>query len=431
MLLIPVPTRAFMPYVVSTTEHFGYAGLVVVLARTADARSQHEELVRDWTSLHDVTGPLLAVLCPDPHVSTDALAILNGDAKATVSFSRSQAISVPGLGLQHPSPQHADAFVQSLAESGFGFNYWARSDKDGKLADSFVQGLDESGSNSEFRPDRDRRRKFFARSRAPRQPEEHQAAWTEATSRCAEYFGISEKMVPSVLILSFWEKAAILIRLQPHISLYELIKAAVEIMGNKPREIDRLHQEIVLLKQSLRELRDEQAPWLAANRPFVKWRSKLDKFNRKLEETTGIDPALVADCQDGLGKFCDSDQVGDLPTNLRALHLTLCSHQSSSGLRHSDVWGLISQLESRSFPPTPAERDLYSQPIREVEAQLKQSQNQEWHERYALHLSDAIIAAYEGLFGAIMNVRSLGTAALASWDLRIIDIGSHPGLRAE
>ncbi|GGR82093.1 hypothetical protein GCM10010252_20900 [Streptomyces aureoverticillatus] len=66
MISIPLEARDYLPYVMEAARREGYLGLVVVLARTAEARNLHKELTRDWTSIHDVTGHALAVLCPEP-----------------------------------------------------------------------------------------------------------------------------------------------------------------------------------------------------------------------------------------------------------------------------------------------------------------------------------------------------------------------------
>lgn len=56
MLTVPVSVRGVLPHLVAATEACGYAGMLVVLARTADARAWHNELTTDWTSIHDVTA---------------------------------------------------------------------------------------------------------------------------------------------------------------------------------------------------------------------------------------------------------------------------------------------------------------------------------------------------------------------------------------
>jgi hypothetical protein len=68
MFLVPISTEALLPHVVRAAEAAGYAGLMVVLARTAEAEELHHELTHYWTSLHSVTGSLVAILCPDPEM---------------------------------------------------------------------------------------------------------------------------------------------------------------------------------------------------------------------------------------------------------------------------------------------------------------------------------------------------------------------------
>jgi hypothetical protein len=293
-----------------------------------------------------------------------------------------------------------------LAKQGMGFRFWD----------------DLGGSHNRF-----------VRSRAPLPPEDHYAAWTEAASLCAEYFGIDEELVPSVLILSFWEKAAILVRLQSHMSLYELIKVVRGSLGDKPRKLARLRHEIERLDQSIHDMRHKEKTWMKANRPFAEWRAKLGTVDRQLEQTTGIDPALIERCQGGLRKWRDSGQVDDLPADLpidlRALHVALQSPNSSSELHHSQVWGLILRLESDNPLPGPhTEPEQYSQPIRELEAQLGEARDQERVQRAALHLSDAIITGYNDLFPPTRTTRTSGSAGLTGWTLCTIERDSRSPL---
>ena len=66
MLVVPIPTDRYLAHVVDAAKSAGYGALLVVLVRTADARDFHDAIIDDWTSLHDVTGDFVAVLCPDP-----------------------------------------------------------------------------------------------------------------------------------------------------------------------------------------------------------------------------------------------------------------------------------------------------------------------------------------------------------------------------
>src|ERR1022692_1774109 len=166
MFVVPVPADEFLPFVIRAIQANGYVGLFIVLARTADAREQHEELTRDWTSIHDVTGPLLAVLCPDPRTLRSAV---------VYDSSISTGITAQGLvsGTWHFDPRDATAIEVLISH----------------YRDRAVQAA----------------RPFSARA--------HQDAWSEATSRCARYFGVPEGSLPSLLVLSYLDRSATLISL--------------------------------------------------------------------------------------------------------------------------------------------------------------------------------------------------------------------------
>jgi hypothetical protein len=137
MLLAPVPTEEFLAHVMRAAERCGYAGLVVILARTADARPQHEELTRDWTSLHDVTGSVLALLCPDPDSS----------ALGSAVYGPNGGVRAESLRLRHSSDKSKAEFSR----------YFWDSEMERYVRRSF---------------------EYWFPSRAPRSRHQHQAAWT-------------------------------------------------------------------------------------------------------------------------------------------------------------------------------------------------------------------------------------------------------------
>jgi len=65
VLVVPM-TKDFLDHVIETIKLCDYDALVIVLARTADAETLHNDLTQRWSSLHDVSRSLLALLCPDP-----------------------------------------------------------------------------------------------------------------------------------------------------------------------------------------------------------------------------------------------------------------------------------------------------------------------------------------------------------------------------
>ena len=351
MELFPVTAAEYLPHIMRAAEASGYAGLMVVLARTADARPQHEELTRDWTSLHFVTGSLLAVLCPDPDASGHRSAVKGGPL--------GRAAGVPGLHLEHQSWQRQNSFQH---------NFW---DKQARLD--------------------------FSQSKATRSAEAHHAAWTEAASLCARFFGFAEAQLPSVLILSFWDETGVLIRLQPTITLYSFAKALAERFDDKLRKIDQMESEIEDLQESYRELQGKQSSWVSRNRLYLRWSSKLKNIEYLLGQSDGLDPALVARCQDGLRRMRESRQVGTLPNDLRYLHGQLKSQYPRGPLRHSAVWGLICELEAGGpFPVPTHEFSPYVAQLEDIPRTIRDARAQEMSLRGNMRLAEAVVRNVTG-----------------------------------
>lgn len=220
MLLVPLHTEAVLPHVVRAAEAAGYAGLLVVLARAAEARALHDELTEHWTSLHDVTGSLVAVLCPDP----DEL-----DRGGTSD----EILSCHGMRLRH-----------GAGLPGFASRF--RDHFDHTIYESVPAEYHTDWSPFGFR----------AVAQMPQIAQLHRDAWTEAASRCAGYFGIAERRLPCVLLLSLWERVAVAFAVRFTGTLYPLCKELAVDLGDAPRRIDRLKNREVRLTARLRDLAD-------------------------------------------------------------------------------------------------------------------------------------------------------------------------------
>jgi hypothetical protein len=212
MLVVSVPTQTILPHVVSTARDLGYAGLLFILARTAEASELHDELTRHWTSIHDVTGQSIAVVCPNP-LNLRAVYDLE-DYYGTDPHIDPTERDHPPLAIHN---------LQIASPRGF--------------EDGLQYSAGRAGALREFH------------AVPPAIPELHHAAWTEAVSRCAEYFGIGESELPAILVLGLKEKEAVLLRTDSQFSIYDFCKAiAVEMRcGETPSallaEISRLAAE--------------------------------------------------------------------------------------------------------------------------------------------------------------------------------------------
>jgi hypothetical protein len=259
MFVVPVPADEFLPFAIRAIESNDYAGLLIVLARTADARKQHKELTKDWTSIHDVTGPLLAVLCPEPEA-------LGGQA---VVFNRNTSTGIAAEGL----------------DSGT----WRFDHRDWKAFEALLERFGRGGERA-VRP-------YSARV--------HQEAWSEATSRCAKYFGIAESSLPSLLVLSYWERTATLIALANDTSIYALCKSVVGRLGTQSDDI--LHSKAAQEEAvaNLNSLQHESRRWERCQRqallPDAEWQEQLASLDRHVSMLDDMFPDLVATSRSSLG----------------------------------------------------------------------------------------------------------------------------------
>ncbi|MFD5700241.1 hypothetical protein [Streptomyces lasiicapitis] len=193
----PVNAQEALPYIVDAARREGYLGLMVILARTAEARTLHEELSRDWTSIHDVTGHRIAVLCPDPDFVED--------------------------------PEQEPYYTAyETARSDFWSNLTLYDC--GALTHTRVLAADDSSWLG------------VPVARPPYPEDVQQAAWTEAVSRCAEFFGVTERRLPAVLVLCLREQTDVLIELRPKTSLYKLCKRIASHPGYAPGDDSRLRE---------------------------------------------------------------------------------------------------------------------------------------------------------------------------------------------
>ncbi|WP_157430168.1 hypothetical protein [Actinomadura oligospora] len=272
MFITPLPVDIFLRHVLSASEDCGYAGVVLLLARTADARSQQEEVTRDWASVHDVTGPMLAVVCPVPYPQDGPRPVRGGGVPHPEG---SIAVGVEGLTLNCP---------QVGTWSSFPTRYWWSLE-----GERGFRGLGERAA------------------RISLSAEEHHAAWTQATTRTASYFGIEESLLPSVLVLSMWERRGVLLAVDERVSVYSLFKKLVENMGPAPRRLEELAREQAEVDDHLPQLAQALWDWEVARRRVpLEWPRQVDALDRHLGEVEYLDASLVGDCRRRLSEIRDT-----------------------------------------------------------------------------------------------------------------------------
>ena len=280
---------------------------MVILARTADARLQHWELTRDWTSIHDVTGQLIAVLCPDPI-----------------------------LGKSRIGNQVTDSFLGEIAHM-HDLDLFSLGGRESSFSWGIVNSVNHHSppgtliSVGEY-------------AEAPYEPKEHHVAWTQAVSSCATYFGIPEAQLPAVLILSFEEKTAVLMRMWPDsdVSFYRICKHIAENAGysddlyerraklkeTEPKQmweresVERISRVLTTLRATLTQPISEH--------PSGTLRSQFDGLDKHLGIAAAADPSQTQQWRDELASVRANGTGADAYRLLFAMRQML----SDSGQRN-------------------------------------------------------------------------------------------------
>lgn len=373
MIVIPIPVNYYLLPLLEAARFSGYIGLVFVLARAADAPDQHAELARDWTSLHDVTGPLIGVLCPSP----------TGDP----SESRVPGIMGSGVGVRGLmfKPDHGK----------FARTFWDEASKDARIRDAIDNGEPQD----------------IIRPRPPLPPTELAAAWTEVTTESAQHFGIAEDWLPCVLIMSLLEQTSLVVRLRPGLSIYQLLRTTIRTLGAEPARIAALHKRQSELAEALRTTRRRDAA-------YRDWKAKLEQLDAAIGTAEALDAGLRARCQTALRRVLETGEPGNAPTALAALHQQMPTTGDRLPLRHSAVSGLMKQLTaSGTIPPRPPDLDQ-GEALASEYAQAKETEKTM---REHLRLASAVITAYEQVFAAPTIEPVPGQGALRGWKVQYVD----------
>lgn len=258
--------------------------------------------------------------------------------------------------------------------------------------------------------------------RAPRPPEEHHAAWTEAVSRCASYFGIDEASLPSVLVLSWWDMTAVLIRLPPSLSLYHLTKIIVADLGGRVQDVIKLRAEVRRQEWLIYDL--EKHPERSQHL-FEMWKAQIKSLDRHLELIAALDPALIGQCQANLGKLLSGVFVRDLAGQLRAVDASITGTTEEVALRRRiqvKIRKVIRKLESgyaeAMLPYGLGPLDVQ---LQKAETALEGARNAVSEKEANLNLAETVKAACQHSFGRAKTTNMEGRRGLEGWKLCIIE----------
>ncbi|MFD6323433.1 alpha/beta fold hydrolase [Streptomyces sp. NPDC058442] len=290
MLVHPLPIGMFLKSLLSAAESCGYLGAVVLLARARDAEAQYRELTDHWTSVHDVTGPALAVLCPmPPHAGPHGVPHPADPGRGVVA---------EGMTLEVPHSRQR-----------FEENFWNDL--------SFGPGWDEA----------------FVKPERPAPAEVHASGWTQTVTDAAEFFGIEESHVPCLVVLSMGERHGTVIPIDESFGVYNFLKELKERMPSAPVRLGKLLDE---RQQLLRQI--------ARHRPGLE-PAQVQSLSRKLAEAEVLAPELTADCRARLQTLTQAEPSDADLRALRAVSDLLRSPQRQAERHNLRIRGLPSRLD--------------------------------------------------------------------------------------
>jgi hypothetical protein len=383
MFVVPVPADEFLPFVIRAIQANGYVGLFIVLARTADAREQHEELTRDWTSIHDVTGPLVAVLCPDPRT-----------LRSAVVYDRSISTGISAEGLVSGT--------------------WQFDPRDAAAIEALISHYRDRGVQAA--------RPFSARA--------HQDAWSEATSRCARYFGVPEGLLPSLLVLSYLDRSATLISLGGDTSIYALCKSVVNRLGTLPDDLMRTREAQQAAVSRWSRLRDDSSAWDKRQRavmlPYAEWHEQIVSLDRHIARLEGLLPDLVVQARSSLARLMADEAAGpEVCGQLRILDKAINTPDFNGAdipIRriHTKIWKVVRKLEADpKAHPLPERVNPYRSPVASAEAEIERLKLLVQQQTSSLQFSKAVRESVRNLHRVEESHEPQPIRHLQDWELRI------------
>ncbi|MFI6089534.1 hypothetical protein [Streptomyces sp. NPDC051218] len=188
----------------------GYAGLVFLVSRTADAPKLQERFLREWSDIHDVTAHYLGVVIPHPR-----------GAMPLGGAGNYEAVLVRGVErLSNPDKRHSwypEGQVPLRQGSG-----------------------DHVRVHTRAAPSLPRNRRIHGRQ------------LTLAVNELQTFFGISEVLLPCAVVICRQEQRVIAVTLDNDGSVYRLLK---EVKSQLEGHLSDLRQYAAAVEEVKRELR--------------------------------------------------------------------------------------------------------------------------------------------------------------------------------
>lgn len=229
--------ESFLSLPFRTLSQGGYAGMVFLLARTADAPDLQRGFFQHWSDIDDLTGRPIAVFSPSPRR-------LHLSAEHPHAFYGPETFSVRGV---EEAGGHSRRLFLSSRESP-GAVRMGTALRGGAV----VQPDGEAEAAAGLAP----RLVAEATGVLPHALEEHQRALTLAVSAMQRFLGIPESLVPCAVIVDLEQRSASAVTLTDVGSVYDLLKRIMTRIEHVLPRIDQADAELVAALEARHRLRD-------------------------------------------------------------------------------------------------------------------------------------------------------------------------------
>jgi hypothetical protein len=169
-----------------------YAAMVVLASRTADHPRLHDQLIERWADLDDLTGRRMLFVQPTAVER----------ASTAIPWPGSEPVALVAHGIDIEWHRQSRRWQRA---------FWAA-----EAAESNARSVRRSMRHVPERPDAD----------------EALGALTSTASELARFFDLREMDVPSLLLLSLWERRAFVIPASGPLDLYRFLKLVVDAYGD-------------------------------------------------------------------------------------------------------------------------------------------------------------------------------------------------------
>ncbi|MEU3743529.1 hypothetical protein AB0E78_41610 [Streptomyces sp. NPDC032198] len=371
MYVTPLPINVFLRHLLSASATSSYLGAVLMLARTAEARTQHEELIEDWTSVHDLSGASLAVLCP---VAPPYGPPIEAEVGGVRSPRGREIVGAEGMRVDLP-----------IRDEAFRGAFWDSMRRD--------------GSDSQF---------GWVAGARPRSSEEHKRGWTQATSSAAAFFGLRESLIPCLLVLSIRERHGTVIAMEEDLSVYRLFKQLIVNIGPAPAQLAEMLSEQRSAQRRVSELMRVPIP-----------SSQIDALWRDLREVERLAPELIADCRSRLAAIRDGGSSGRvLAEKLREVIVTLppAEEMNRLNLRTAGIRSRLQRVITKLEDWNDGADNLEEISLLRARGAQQSEEMVPWrHLVDSLSLSNSVLSVGEELLAPLENRRLTSPPSLADW----------------